>query len=93
MEIALLAALVKVLDGYYTPLGHRVKCWKLKGQDQYFMVGMTNPQFDGTNDMLDWILPIEYWNKFNCIEIKLEELPLYNEITTPKTTIQKLYKI
>lgn len=90
MEVALLAALVKLIDGYITPLQTRIKCWKIRGTDGYFIVGMTIPQFTGPDDNLDWFIPARYWDKFNVIEI-VGEIPKGNFKITE--VIEKLYKI
>lgn len=73
---ALFAALVKIYDGYITPLGATaVKCWKSKLHedgtmfDGWFIVGMTRKNIDGTTFQVSYHLPLSWWDKFKCMEL------------------------
>lgn len=97
MEIALLAALVKLIDGHITPLQTRIKCWKTKKystgnkiKNGEFELGMIIPQFEGPDDILYWFIPYTDWNKFNVIE--LEKAP-ESSIHHDEQLIKAVYRI
>jgi len=74
---ALFYALVKIYDNYKTPLGSHVTCWKSKLHDDgsmfeggWFIVGMMIAKLDSTRDHITYHYPIEWWDKFNIMELK-----------------------
>jgi hypothetical protein len=72
---ALFCALVKVYDGYKTPLGCNVTCYKSKlhpdGTSFYgwFIVMMIIHKLDTTIEQISYHLPIEWWDKFNIMAL------------------------
>lgn len=74
---ALFAALCKVYDGYKTPLGCNVTCYKSKFHfdgtmwDNSFIVMMIiNPIMVGQPKQISYHLPLSWWNKFNIMELE-----------------------
>ena len=96
-RLALCVALWRLIDNYITPLGTRIKCWKSRLHsdgsmigDDYFIVGMTIPQFEGPDHQISYHYKMEHWDKFNVIE--LPKAPEYDG-HTPKDVIERLTKI
>jgi hypothetical protein len=79
---ALFYALTKVYDNYKTPLGSYVVCWKTK-KDQYgldcvngwFIVGMTVNNLDCTQDYITMWIPMEWWDRFDCMQYPQSPVP------------------
>lgn len=73
---ALFAALVKVYDSYKTPLGSHVRCYKSKLHHDgtmpkgWFIVVMLVGQLTGPDTQISYHLPIDWWDKFNIIELE-----------------------
>lgn len=73
---ALFCALVKVYDNYKTPLGSVVTCYKSKLHnngtmlDNSFIVTMCVNKLDTTVEQISYHLPIEWWDKFNIMELE-----------------------
>lgn len=69
---ALFCALCKVYDGYITPLGSRVSCFKSKLHfdgtmfDDSFIVFMLISNGE-TREQISYHLPIEWWDKFKLM--------------------------
>lgn len=73
MTLALFAALIKIYDGYITPLGATaVRCWKSDHypdghSDEDFLVGLYKLKLDRTELEITMRFSKEHWNKFNCL--------------------------
>lgn len=94
---ALFAALVKIYDGYITPLGATaIKCWKSKLHndgtmfDGWFIVGMTRKNIDMSEMNITYHLPMSWWDHFDCIEIP--RAPVWDGHTS-KDVINRLMKL
>lgn len=85
-QYVLFYALCKIYDNYITPLNTRIKCWKSKlnfeskGEEGWFIAGMTIIEFEKPNKQITYHIPISWWNKFNLIE--LERVPEYDNYTS-----------
>lgn len=94
---ALFAALVRIYDGYITPLGATaVTAWKSKFHsdgtmfDGYFIAGIGRKNIDGTSFQISYHLPLNWWNKFQCAA--LSRAPEYDGHTS-KDVIERLGKL
>lgn len=93
---ALFAALVKLYDDYKTPLGSHVVCWKSKLHsdgtmfDGWFIVGMTVNKMDTTVEYISYHLPMDWWDKFNCMQY--ETAPPYDGYTSANV-IERLLRL
>lgn len=72
---ALFIALIKQIDAR-TPLGCNMNCWKSKFYSdgtavspELFLAGITVHKLDATREDTRIVLPIEYWNKVDVIEL------------------------
>lgn len=74
---ALFAALVKCYDGYKTPMGCNVTCYKSKFHADgtmypgWFIVMLVYPVGMLANErkQISYHLPLEWWDKFNIMEL------------------------
>lgn len=73
---ALFAALVKIYDGYITPLGATsVRAWKSKCAadgtmyNDSFISGLRRINIDGTILSITYQLPMKWWDKIHCVEL------------------------
>ena len=93
---ALFAALIKVYDSYVTPFGSGITCWKSRLHSDgtmyhgWFIAGMSRKKFDGSVEHLSYHLPLDWWDKFNCMEYATA--PEYDGYT-PEDVLERILKL
>jgi hypothetical protein len=75
-RFALFCALVKCYDSLLTPIGPTaVRAWKSRHHEDgtmfpgFFIAGLTKKNLDETETHISYHLPVEWWDRFKCIEI------------------------
>lgn len=92
---ALFCALVKLYDGYKTPLGSNVRCIKSDIHNDgtkfegHFIVMMLVKKMDTTVEQISYHLPNSWWDKFNII---VETPPVWDGHNS-KDVIERLLKL
>lgn len=89
--LTLLIALTKVYDNYITPLNTRIKCWKVKTSDEFFIIGLSILEFDGKYSYLAFQYKLEEWEKFNVMQ--LNEMPPDFKWPTYEQIIERLLSL
>lgn len=94
---ALFAALIKIYDGYITPLGATaIRCWKSKLHSDgtmfegWFIAGMYRLNIDGTHMHITYHLPDRWWDRIRCI---VEERAPEWDGHTSKDVLERLQRL
>jgi len=94
---ALFAALIKIYDGYITPLGATaIRCWKSRfhadgsSYEGWFIAGMSRINIDGSSFHVSYHLPDRWWDRIRC---KVEDTaPPYDGYTSDDV-IERLQRL
>jgi len=94
---ALFAALIKIYDGYITPLGATaIRCWKSRFHHDgtmfpdSFIAGMSRINIDGSIFHITYHLPNRWWDRIKCI---IEDHAPEYDGHTSKDVIERLQRL
>jgi hypothetical protein len=85
-------ALVKLYDGYITPFDCHVRCWKMRGGNEFLLgITVTKPSFtvgaDAEQFHIVYRMPLKYWHVAKVMEVN--EIPKHNS----EENIENLFKL